>query len=173
MADGGVTTPATPALSDEQRHAMCVVPASLRSPIVGQRCINKLAVVVFDNLLPKLGMGRVEVVPVKEDGKTYYRISIIQPGRTISWGVTPYGAAGLGQWMFVKMMSGEMRANFLVPDNDGTGDVYVPLWAAPRVLEALMQISRIHRHEIEFFFDVPRNNEDEEAEDQQPPVVLH
>lgn len=114
---------------------------------------NKFVYLVFDKLLPLLGLRWVKRSTFEYEGKTYQRITMYVPGRRIDLTLTPVAAFYVGKMLSMMAHSGYTGKRTLVFIDDGVGYVAVPPWATYLVLDALADICKEHEPHVKLVVD--------------------
>jgi hypothetical protein len=141
---------------------------------------SRVASWFFDKFLPLIRFGKVQVDTFQYEGKPYHRVTLSVPFRTSTFVVNAFGAHGVTSTLirFLPMTAfGMAMPNLLLQDFAGTGDIYVPGWAAPELAEDFMNLVRIHKARVEFGLDELRRSQlpflgtDSDAEQDSKPTL--
>lgn len=104
----------------------------------------------FNTLLPALRLRWVKVDGLEHEGKIYYHFKVGVPGRGHEWVLTPLGVYFVGKMLFYVERSGAKAPEVGMVGDSAMGDVFVPMWAIPKLLDVMSTILQEHTTEVKF-----------------------
>jgi hypothetical protein len=134
---------------------------------------------LFDTVLPKLGLGKVECVPLYYEGTLYYEVTVNVLFRNITFVLRPLSAYFLGMACVHVARNGYTGS--LVTGSNDSGYCYVPGWALFPMMEVCKGICQSNEKEVQFLIASLRDGKflgtiEEPATDEETPApdrVLH
>lgn len=110
---------------------------------------NKFVRGLFDKVLPALRLGSVRRERIEQDGRTFYCITMYVPGRRIEMVITPVHAYYVAS-MLTYLKQHDALKKSVQFENEHSGSIYIPLWAAKGVVGECVAIIRAHEEHIDF-----------------------
>lgn len=125
---------------------------------------------IFNKLFPALRLRWVKLDACEVGGRCYYRVKVGVPGRDNSFVVTPIHAFVLAQMLMMYYQVGQLHgiAEIGVVGHESRGDVSIPMWAMPYVMEHLETIITENESQVRFLHAEMRRLAEVEQADQVP-----